>query len=69
MRCLYNELRHGATLSDGRYRSPETIARVSGYGLATVRFQLADLVRSGLAEARRGGGFAHGNRLTYRAAR
>ena len=69
MRCLYNEMCHGATLGDGRFRSAETIAHASGYGIHNVRIQLRAMELRGEVESRRGIGFAHGNRKLYRAAR
>ena len=69
MICLENEMRHGATLSDGRFRSTETIARISGYGVAHARRELRRMELAGLVVSGRGQGFAHGNRKTYRTAR
>lgn len=69
MRCLYNEMRRGATLGDRRFRSPETIARRSGYSLRGTIFALREMEARGEVEVRRGLGRAHGNRKLYRLSR
>ena len=66
---LYMMMRWGAALGDRRFRSAQTIALLSGYGIHNARNRLREMEARGEVESRRGYGRAHGNAKVYRVTR